>query len=741
VTFASPLPWWAFALVLAGAAAVAWAAYARAPVTPPRRLALSLLRFGLLLLLVLLLCRPVARAGPEDAADALVPILVDVSRSMGIEDADGQRRIDKARALLTEDLLPALSAKLQTEVLAFGSAVRPSTPDSLDAADRRSDLAAALADVRQRYSGRTVAGIVLLSDGGDTSASGKGSPIQVAEAGAAVFTLGIGARTIERDREVSGVTVADSVLEGSRVDLAVSAVSHGHGTAPIELRLLENGRPIDVRRVAPPADGVPVRELFHVNPAAGAPTVYTVEVPAAEGERVPENNSRSVLVSPPSRPRRVLLVQGAPGFEHSFLRRAWAGDPALDVDSVVRKGQNDRGSDTFYIQASGDRSAALASGYPASAEALFAYDALVLANVEGALLTTAQLEATRDFVGRRGGGLLVLGGHSFLRRGLSGTPLEDVLPLDPGQRGRDVVQASDGSPGPNRVALTAEGETHPIMQLAASAGETRKRWEAVPALASIAPLGGARAGAAVLALASGEGGTVRPLVAVQRYGGGRSMVFTGEASWRWRMLLPADDRSFDTFWRQAARWLALAATEPVSIEAPTGSAAGDLLTFRILARTPAFEPAAGATLDVRVTRPDGRIESVPAAADTGEGQEGVYLARVRADDPGIYRLTADVSRNGAPAAVAAASVLAGGVDTEMSDPRLNARLLERVAATTGGRTIAAGDATSLAEELRSKVPLAMQASRRDLWHNGWSLALILGLLAAEWIARRRWGLR
>ena len=35
------------------------------------------------------------------------------------------------------------------------------------------------------------------------------------------------------------------------------------------------------------------------------------------------------------------------------------------------------------------------------------------------------------------------------------------------------------------------------------------------------------------------------------------MIFTGEASWRWRMLLPADDRSFDTFWKQSLRWLAL----------------------------------------------------------------------------------------------------------------------------------------------------------------------------------------
>jgi hypothetical protein len=29
---------------------------------------------------------------------------------------------------------------------------------------------------------------------------------------------------------------------------------------------------------------------------------------------------------------------------------------------------------------------------------------------------------------------------------------------------------------------------------------------------------------------------------------------------------------------------------------------------------------------------------------------------------------------------------------------------------------------------------------KDLWHNAWTLVGIMGLLAAEWMARRRFGL-
>ena len=338
MTFAHPLPWWALGLVVACAASVAWAAYRRFEVARARRAGLIALRFATLLLLVLFLLQPVARRTDEDARDAVVPILVDQSRSMGIQDADGGRRIDLARRVVRDALLPVLGPRFRVEVLGFGDALSAASPDTLTASGRRSDLSGALADVRERYRGRALAGIVLVSDGGDTSGGSQHS----AESGPPVFPVPIGSRTVGRDREVLSATAAEAVLDDSRIDIQVSAVSHGHGTAPIELRLLENGRPLEVRRVAPAAEGSPVRDVFHVSPPRGAPTVYTVEIPSASGELVPENNTRSVLVQPPSRSRRVLLVQGAPGFEHSFLRRAWGGDAGLEIDSVVRKGQNEQ---------------------------------------------------------------------------------------------------------------------------------------------------------------------------------------------------------------------------------------------------------------------------------------------------------------------------------------------------------------------------------------------------------------
>jgi uncharacterized membrane protein len=739
VTFANPLPVWALAMAACAAAALAWHAYRRSTGPPLRRNALVLVRLVTLLLLVVLLMRPVARGTDDDVRDAVVAILVDTSRSMSIEDAGGQRRIDKARNMVTGELLPALGPRFTVEVLAFGDKTAPIAPGALSATARRSDLSGALTGLRERYRGRAVAGIVLLSDGGDTSgigerAVGRGSTPPI-------YAIGIGSDKSGRDREVLSVTAAEAVLDDSRVDLAVTAVAHGSGRAPIELQLLENGRPIEVRRASPAAEGTPVHETFQVAPGRGAPTVYTVVIPAASGELVPENNARSALVQPPARAPRVLLFEGAPGFEHSFLKRAWATDSGIEVDSVVRKGRNEQGSDTFYIQAARSRAAALASGYPQKAEDLFRYDAVVLANVDGAQLSRSQLDATREFVARRGGGLLVLGARSFQRQGLLDTPLEEVIPLELTDRGGGALPASSGSAALNRVTLTGAGERHPMMQLGATRGDAQKRWDEVPALAAVAPLGGPRPGASVLALTSGAGGARRALVAVQRYGEGRAMIFAGEAAWRWRMMLPSTNRSYDTFWRQAVRWLAMPATDPIDITIAPGGALGDTLPVRVAVRNAAFEAERDAAVNVRVTAPDGRLHQLRAAPDTEAAGGGFFSAGFRPDQTGVYRVTAEARRGATTLGSAQAAVLVGGADLEMTDPRVNLPLLQRLALASGGRLAAEGEAAALAADLRGHVPHALLAVRRDLWHNAWSFGAIVLLLGTEWILRRRWGLR
>ncbi len=737
--FANPLPWWLAVLVAAAVAAVAWWTYRVpiAPLTRTQRGVLVGLRGLSLGALVIVLCRPVVLV-PAPAADIVVPLLVDVSRSMQVADADGETRAAQA-ARLVEGLWPALSGRFKPELFAVGEGVTSTTPDRLHADDRRSDLEGALESVRARYRGRQIPGIVLLSDGGSTggmTADGPGEP-----GGPPVYAIGLGSTSV-RDREIVGVVAGDPRLDQASVDLQVTAVSHGFGREPFEIRVSADGAVIESRTVAPAVDGSPANELFTVSPDPVAGTVYTVSISPDAGEMVTGNNTMSTLVNPAGRARRVLALLGAPGYDHSFLLRALNRDPGLEIDTSVRKGRDETGRETFLIQAAAGRSRALGDGFPGSREALFAYDALVLGNIEGDSLTRAQLALVADFVASRGGGLVVFGARSFATRGFINTPLEDVLPLElDDRRGgfrREAVDAESAG-AQYTVALTSDGLRHPVMRLGASPSETSRRWTLVPPLAAAAALGAPRAGATVLAITTTPNGGVAPLVAVQRYGRGRSLVFTGEASWRWRMLLPSDDRTYESFWRQVARWAAAPAPDPVSIDVPGAPELDETVEVVIDVRDAEFRGASGATVNATVTGPGGQAETLTLRADPATA--GRFVAAFRPAQSGLYGLRAEAHAAGAALGAADRLLLVGGADRELADPRMNAGYLQRLARASGGELLTADQAASLPDRLQVVSTRTAPPVYEDLWHRPWTFALVALLLSAEWALRRRWGLR
>jgi uncharacterized membrane protein len=736
--FASPIPIWVATLAAVAAVVLAYFSYRHplVPLTVVQRAGLVTLRALALGAVLFFLLRPTVMLPPEDISGIVVPILVDVSRSMRVADADGQSRIARATALVERELLPSLPSRFTPEIYAVGEALLPSTIDRLAADARHSNLSAALTAVAERSRGRPVSGVVLLSDGADTTGGDaeEGEPSE----GPPVFAVGVGSAEVP-DREILGIVAGDPRLDQSSVDLRVSAVSRGFGRTPFQLRVLANGRLLDSRAVSPAADGSPVEEVFTVSPDALNPTVYTAEIASGSGETIGENNAASVLVSPAGRKRRILALNGAPGHEHSFMMRAISMDPGLEVDSVVRKGKNEAGQDTYLVQAGPGRGSALASGFPSTREALYFYDAVVIANMEGGFFARAQLTQIGEFVSERGGGLLVLGGRSFTDRGLIGTPLDDALPVELNDR-RGLLRVAGVRTGAhNTVAVTPEGVNHPVMRIGATPDEIRRRWAALPPLAASAPLGGPKPGASVLAVTSAPGGAVYPLVAVQRYGRGRSMVFSGEASWRWRMLQPSTDQSYEYFWRGAMRWLGGSAPDQISVEVPAAAEPGDAVDIRVDVRDRAFQAVTDADVNATLTVPGGGTR--PLTLRHQSGASGELAASVRFEQAGLYRVRAEARRGPTAHGAADRWFYVGGRDREFADPRLNEGFLRRVARATNGQYVRAAEVSRIASWLEERVPRTGAVERRDLWHRPWAIALVIVLLSAEWALRRRWGLR
>jgi hypothetical protein len=217
------------------------------------------------------------------------------------------------------------------------------------------------------------------------------------------------------------------------------------------------------------------------------------------------------------------------------------------------------------------------------------------------------------------------------------------------------------------------------------------------------------------------------------------MVFTGEASWRWRMRLPSEDRTHELFWRQAVRWVSAVAPDPVGVAPLPSMVPGSRMSLAVDVRNDEFAPIADAEVRMTVTRPGGTTQEV--AARLADARAGRYSGELRFEEPGVYRISATASRDGRTIGRAGRAVLVGGADLEMADPRLHEDVLRRIALASGGGYLAADEAATLPSLLAAAAGGPSAPRLEELWHNAWIFVGLILLLGAEWALRRRWGLR
>ena len=128
--------------------------------------------------------------------------------------------------------------------------------------------------------------------------------------------------------------------------------------------------------------------------------------------------------------------------------------------------------------------------------------------------------------------------------------------------------------------------------------------------------------------------------------------------------------------------------------------------------------------------------ATPVADDTGR-----YAVEVAGRGAGVYQVTAIADQDGVELGRAEMSVLVGGADIELTDPRRHDAVLQRIADASGGRFLLTEDIDTLSGVLRGAVLESGPPIVYELWHSVWSFLLVAGVVSAEWALRRQWGLR
>jgi len=744
-------------LAIAAAAVGAVYFYRRAPVAlrRPTRVALSTLRGLVLGLLVLILFHPVLRIPRHHTRDSFLAVLMDDSRSMRIEDEEGRgsgvegrgeerqriSRLARAKELLgtpeDEQLWRRLAAICPVQTFSFSSSVKPiDSVAGVRGSGERTDLYSALHQVDTELRGVPLVGIVLLTDG---AVNAGGAPRDMAEELGVkkrpVYCIGFGDPKPPRDYEVLHVRAPRQVRNNTSVDIFANLRISGFDE-PFDIVLRQGKEVLQTLEAVVPEAGRQIHRVrLAFRPEKKGTFTYTVEVPPHDQEVICDNNRRDFIVQVIDDRLPVLYLEGSPRTEYRFLRRALLRDKDFRIASILRLD----GPKKFILQGAEDEDG-LADGYPKSLEHLGRFQAVILGDINADFLTPQQLTITEEFVRRRGGGFLMLGGvNSFNLGKYHGTPIADMLPviLPPASVGYNQVEFN--------IRLTRTGETHPVMQQSSNVVLNRDVWSRAPTLVGHNPIPTTKPLAQVLAI---EQKTGAPILSVQNYGAGKTAAFVTGGSWHWRMAVPLENELHEKFWKQLIRWLAVGAKPMLKLELDKDIyALEEPATIRAIVLDPKFQPINDAQVEVQITDPFGQKLKDPAGKEKPMrvswtlSEPGVYQAQYEPPDAGDYTVTATATVKDQPQLTATTTFAVGETLDEYADAGQKADLLKEVAAASGGRYFAPDEARELPELIEQRVGEKKQKETLYDHHDIWDTPLWFGVmvvaLSAEWILRRR----
>ena len=690
---------------------------------------LWLLESATLALLWILIWRPALSVTQLKPQQNIVAILLDDSRSMSLAE-HGSTRVEQAVRALRSGMLTELQQRFQTRLYRFDTGIaRITAPEDVGAAARpATHIGASLEQLLTESADLPLGAIVLLSDGGD-NAGGVGRDVIEAlrNRRVPVYTVGFGDGSVEQDVEMEDVVVASRTLVGSRLSATVKFQQHGFGGRKSTLTVRDGAQILTSREVTfRQQGGVQTEDVLFNVAAAGARTLrFDVEPLAGEARRANNGLSRVVYAAP--EPQRILYFEGEPRWEYKFIRRAEDDDRMIQVVSMLRTTEN-----KIYRQGIADPHE-LAEGFPARAEDLFGYQALIIGSVDAGYFTPAQQQLMRDFVDRRGGGVLFLGGRQSLADGVwGGSQVAELLPVAlPAER--ETFHRD-----PATVSLTSAGQDSVICRLVDDSAVNTERWRKLPYLMDYQDPGRPKPGATVLAQMH-AGGRTMPLLVTQSYGHGRVAVLATGGTWRWQMSLPLGDRSHDLFWQQLLRWLVADTRGRVSASI-RNMTLFDEGRAHIAAevRDMEFRPAADVRVAARIIGPGGTSDSVELGPVPGT--PGAFQADWAAPAPGLY--VAEVSAQRGAEQIGSDIATFQRLDgvAENFHTEQNRSLLEGLAQSTGGRYVRPQELAAVARDIPySRGGISVQ-QLNDLWNMPAVFLLLMCLRCGEWLLRRKWGI-
>ena len=613
-------------------------------------------------------------------------------------------------------------------------------------------LGDALLNVTRREPDESLAGIILLTDGGNNAGV---DPIQaastVAKSSTEVHVIGLGSEQLPANVRVADLLAPPRIFPGDSFSITGYLQSQGLEGEIAQVELLEAeagsmldastkpaGTVIDTTEVRLAADGELLAVRFDLdgldNPGS---RVLAIRVIPPKTDSRSGDNLEAADIEVVDGETKVLLLSGGPSREYRFLRNVLQRDESFAVDVLLNSAPAGISQDARKIL----------DGFPENREALDEYDVVVAIDYDWEQLDPASTARLERWVSEDSGGLFFVAGNVFMESWLTNRRFEAIRNLHPVElrRGEQILLTPQlAAIDPLPLRFSPDGNDSEFLWLSSNSVASQTVWSEFPGVYSCFDTSVAKPGATVYArlgrsdgLGLNRGGPI--YFAGQLYGSGTVFYAGSGELWRIRGVDPAaHERLVTQMVRHVAQGRLL-----------RGSSRGRLMLERdrypvgesIVARI--METSGGIRPEIEVISPDGQRIEVPIVSDPvrSGGLQGSFVV----SSEGSWQIVLTIDGNRSDRTVR--RIQATLPDRELAHPKLERELLSQIATTTGGSAwfpagtaMNTNDVTKLVNSLKDRSRKEYETGENDKIFkktlNTFLLGLGIFLLCSEWILRR-----
>ncbi len=619
-------------------------------------------------------------------------------------------------------------------------------------------LGNALRSVIEKERGGPIAGVIVLTDGGQNAGGDCQISMQLAqEALLPLFPIGIGSEDRPLNLRVVDLEAPQRVFPNDKFTITGYVQAEGlsgtnvtvelfSGNEAGENELREDERTIDVGR----SGGViPVK--FELQPEEGGIRTYTLKIKPVDREVELADNQKSAKVEIVARKTKVLLFAGGPMREYIFLRNQLYRDRETTVDAYLQSGRPGISQDADEVLFE----------FPKLADELFEYDCIVAFDPNWEALDELQIKLLERWVAEKAGGLVVVAGPVFTpqwssrRRGDARVDtIKALYPVSFYYQGSAALSLGRfGSEQAWPLNFTREGLSSEFLWLDEDSASSERIWQDFAGVYGYYAVKDPKPGARVLARFNDPDTMIDnelPIYfAAHYYGSGRVFFQASGEMWRIRDV---GDQYFEEFYTRLIRWasegrLLRDSSRGVLLVDKERCFVGDDVDILAILQDAQYRPLVVDDVDVLVTPPNGKSRTIKLRKEADAAREGAFSEQITITADGDWRI--ELQHPTSPEQRLIREVRARLPALETERPQRNDLLLRELAEKTGGAYYV-GLASAVQkggggqppvinlirpQEQRTVVPGSPDKTfARQL--AGWLMAYLVGVLSLEWLIRR-----